>query len=79
MQLIIVIQFYTLNIQLLIQTLHQTIKEQAAIISTLKERISILENNKNSNDSHLPPSQDQYCPKKNKSLREPNEKKHEEN
>ena len=64
-----------MDIQLLLQTLQQTIKEQAAIIIKLKERISVLENKKNSNNSHTPPSQDQNRVKKNQSLREPTDRK----
>ena len=64
-----------MDIQLLLQTLQQTIQEQAAIIVKLRERISVLENKKNSNNSHTPPSQDQNRVKKNQSLREPTDKK----
>ena len=64
-----------MDIQLLLQTLQQTIREQAAIIIKLKERISVLENKKNSNNSHTPPSQDQNRIKKNQSLREPTDRK----
>lgn len=75
MYFIFAIQLFTLDIQLLLQTLQQTITEQAAIIVKLKERISILENKKNSNNSSIPPSQDQNRPKKNQSLREPTNRK----
>ncbi len=64
-----------MDIQLLLQSLQQTIREQAAIITKLKERISVLENTKNSNNSSLPPSQDQNRPKKNQSLRESTNRK----
>jgi transposase len=64
-----------LDLQILIQTLQHTINEQAAIIVKLKERISVLENKKNSNNSHIPPTQDQNRPKKNQSLREPTDRK----
>ena len=73
--MIFAIQLITFDIQLLLQSLQQTIQEQAAIIVRLKERISVLENKKNSNNSHIPPSQDQNRPKKNQSLREPTDKK----
>lgn len=64
-----------MDIQLLLQSLQQTINEQAAIIVKLRDRIVILENKKNSNNSHIPPSQDQNRQKKNTSLREPTSKK----
>jgi transposase len=64
-----------LDLQILIQTLQHTINEQAAVIVKLKERISVLENKKNSNNSHIPPTQDQNRPKKNQSLREPTDRK----
>lgn len=64
-----------MDIQLLLQSLQRTIDEQAAIISKLKERISVLENKKNSSNSHIPPSQDQNRLKKNQSLREPTDRK----
>lgn len=59
------IQLFTLDIRLPLQSLQQKIQEQAAIIVKLKERISVLENKKNSNKSHIPPSQDQNRLKKN--------------
>ena len=64
-----------MDIQLLLQSLQQTITEQAAIIVKLENRILVLENKKNSSNSHIPPSQDQNRPKKNQSLREPSNKK----
>ncbi len=64
-----------MDIQLLLHSLQQTITEQAAIIVKLKERISVLENKKNSNNSHIAPSQDQNRAKKNQSLREPTDRK----
>ncbi len=64
-----------MDLQLLLQSLQQTINEQAAIILNLRERIKVLENKKNSNNSSIPPSQDVNRPKKNQSLREPSNKK----
>ena len=64
-----------MDIQVLLQSLQQTITEQAAIIVKLENRILVLENKKNSSNSHTPPSQDQNRPKKNQSLREPSNKK----
>ena len=64
-----------MNIHLLLQSLQQTINEQAAIIVKLKDRILVLENKKNSGNSHIPPSQDQNRVKQNQSLREATTKK----
>lgn len=64
-----------MDLQLLLQSLQQTINEQAAIILNLRERIKVLENKKNSNNSSIPPSQDENRPKKNQSLREKSDKK----
>jgi transposase len=64
-----------LNIQLLLQSLQQTINEQAAIILNLQERIRVLENKKNSSNSSIAPSQDENRPKKNQSLWEKTDKK----
>ena len=44
-------------------------------IVLLKEKISLLENKKNSSNSHLPPSQDVHRVKKNQSLRVPTGRK----
>ena len=75
MYFIFAIQFYTLDFQLLLQSLQHTINEQAAIILHLRERIKVLENKKNSGNSSIPPSQDENRPKKNQSLREKSDKK----
>ncbi|MFN0081700.1 MAG: hypothetical protein ACKVOM_04215 [Ferruginibacter sp.] len=64
-----------MDVNILIQTLQQTINEQAAIIVKRRGRISVLENTKNSNNGHIPCSQDQNRPKKNQSLREPTTRK----
>lgn len=51
------------------------------LIAALQAEVAILKNNvpppvkKNSNNSHLPPSQDQNRPQKNQSLREPTDRK----
>jgi transposase len=64
-----------LDIQLLIQTLLQKIEQLEARVNTLEAENALLKNKKNSNNSHLPPSQDQNRPRKNQSLREPTERK----
>jgi transposase len=64
-----------LDIQLLLQTLQQTIKRLEAKVASLETELALYKNKKNSNNSHIPPSQDQFRPKKNKSLREPTDKK----
>lgn len=64
-----------MDIQLLLQTLLQTIQRLEARIATLEAENALLKNKKNSNNSHIPPSQDQNRPKKNQSLREPTERK----
>ena len=43
--------------------------------TNLREELSIYKNKKNSNNSHVPPSQDQNRPLKNKSLREKTDRK----
>ena len=85
------VQFnYTLDLNLLLQTLHNTVSEQAKLIERCNAKIDVLEcmivslneqnivlkieitglkNKKNSNNSHIPPSQDQNRPKTNQSLR----------
>ena len=67
--------FFTLDIQLLVQTLLQKIEQLEARIKILEVENAILKNKKNSNNSHIPPSQDQNRPKKNQSLRLPTGKK----
>lgn len=64
-----------MDIQLLLQTLLQKIEHLEARVKTLEAENALLRNKKNSNNSHIPPSQDQNRPKKNQSLREPSNKK----
>lgn len=64
-----------MDIQLLVQTLLQKIEQLEARIKILEAENALLKNKKNSNNSHLPPSQDQNRPRKNQSLREPTERK----
>ena len=64
-----------MDIQALIQTLLQTIESLEARVAVLEAENALLKNRKNSNNSHIPPSQDQNRPKKNQSLRAPTDKK----
>ena len=64
-----------MDIQLLVQTLLQKIEQLEARIQFLEAENALLKNKKNSNNSHIPPSQDQNRPKKNQSLRLPTDKK----
>jgi transposase len=64
-----------LDLQILIQTLLQKIEQLEARIKVLEAENVVLKNKKNSNNSHIPPSQDQNRPRKNQSLREPTDKK----
>lgn len=64
-----------MDIQLLLQTLLQTIQKLEARVAILEAENALLKNKKNSNNSHIPPSQDQNRPKKNQSLREPTDRK----
>jgi transposase len=64
-----------LDIQVLIQTLLQKIEQLEARVKTLEAENALLKNKKNSNNSHIPPSQDQNRPRKNQSLREPTDRK----
>ncbi len=64
-----------MDIQLLLQTLLQKIEQLEARIKILEAENALLKNKKNSNNSHIPPSQDQNRPKKNQSLREPSNRK----
>ncbi len=66
---------FTLDIQALIQTLLQTIERLEARVAVLEAENALLKNKKNSNNSHIPPSQDQNRPKKNQSLRAPTDRK----
>ena len=59
-------------IELLVQTLLQKIEQLEARIKTLEAENALLRNRRNSNNSHIPPSQDQNRPKKNQSLLRPN-------
>jgi transposase len=67
--------FFTLDIQVLVQTLLQTIDRLDAKVAALETELAVYKNKKNSNNSHIPPSQDQNRPKKNQSLRVPTDKK----
>ena len=64
-----------MDIQALFQSLLQTIERLEAKVVALEAELAVYKNMKNSNNSHIPPSQDQYRPKKNQSLREPTERK----
>lgn len=64
-----------MDIQLLVQTLLQKIEQLETRVKSLEAENALLKNKKNSNNSHLPPSQDQNRPRKNQSLREPTERK----
>ena len=64
-----------MNLQILIQTLLQKIEQLEARVKILEAENALLRNKKNSNNSHIPPSQDQNRPIKNQSLREPTDKK----
>ncbi len=64
-----------MDIQALIQTLLQKIEQLEARVKTLEAENALLKNRKNSNNSHIPPSQDQNRPRKNKSLREATDRK----
>jgi transposase len=64
-----------LDIQALLQTLLQKIEQLEARIKYLEAENAVLRNKKNSNNSHIPPSQDQNRSRKNQSLREPTDRK----
>ncbi len=71
-----------MSAQITIESLLEIIKKQELLINQLFAKIAGLEaelatyqNKKNSNNSHIPPSQDQNRPKKNQSLRLPTDKK----
>lgn len=66
---------FTLNIHSLVQTLVQTIDRLEAKVASLEAELAVYKNKKNSNNSHIPPSQDQNRPKKNQTLRLPTDKK----
>jgi transposase len=68
-------KLFLLDIQIFLQTLLQKIEQLEARIKILEAENALLRNRKNSNNSHIPPSQDQNRPKKNQSLREPGNKK----
>ena len=63
------------EILILVQELREEIAELRKENSILKARIHELEHPKNSNNSSIPPSQDENRPKKNQSLREKSGKK----
>jgi transposase len=73
--LIFAIQLCHLDIQLLLQSFQQKIEQLESRIKILEAENAFLKNKKNSNNSHIPASQDQNRPKKNQSLREPTERK----
>lgn len=64
-----------MDIQLLLQSLQQKIEQLEARIKILEAENALLRNKKNSNNSGIPPSQDENRPKKNQSLREKSDKK----
>ena len=64
-----------MDIQALFQSLLQTIERLEARIAVLEAENALLKNKKTSNNSHIPPSQDQNRPRKNQSLREPTDRK----
>lgn len=64
-----------MDIQLLVQTLLQTIKNLEVKIVTLESELAVYKNKKNSSNSHIAPSQDPNRAKKNQSLREPTDRK----
>ena len=64
-----------MDLQILIQTLLQKIEQLEARVKILEAENALLKNKKNSNNSHIPPSQDQNRPRKNQSLREPTDRK----
>ena len=64
-----------MDLQILLQTLLQKIEQLEARIKILEAENALLKNKKNSNNSHIPPSQDQNRPRKNQSLRAPTDRK----
>jgi transposase len=64
-----------LDLQILIQSLLQKIEQLEARVKILEAENALLKNKKNSNNSHIPPSQDQNRPRKNQSLRIPTDRK----
>ena len=64
-----------MDLQILIQTLLQKIEQLEARVKILEAENALLKNKKNSNNSHIAPSQDQNRPRKNQSLREPTDRK----
>ena len=64
-----------MDLQILIQTLLQKIEQLEARVKILEAENALLKNKKNSNNSHIPPSQDQNRPRKNQSLRGPTDRK----
>ena len=70
-----IVQLFTLDSALLFQSLLQKIQQLESRIKELEAENAILKNKKNSNNSHIPPSQDQNRTKKNQSLRVPSNKK----
>jgi transposase len=76
------IQYLQLSSTKLVKKLQAIIASQAALIlllqetvKRLEEKIVLLENKKNSGNSHLPPTQDPNRAKRNQSLREPTDRK----
>ncbi len=64
-----------LDIQAIIQTLLQKIEQLEARAKTLEAENVLSKNKKNSNNSHILPSQYQNRPRKNQSLRKPSDRK----
>lgn len=59
----------------IIKKQQELIEELYAKVDMLEQKIRILENRKNSNNSHVPPSKDENRPARNQSLRLPSGKK----
>lgn len=68
-------KIFKLDLQVFIQTLLHRIEQLEARIKYLEAENAVLKNRKNSNNSHIPPPQDQNRPRKNQSLREPTDRK----
>lgn len=64
-----------MHIQEIIHTLLQKIERLEASVVTLEEENDLLKNKNNSNNSHIPPLQDQNRSRKNQSLRVPSDRK----
>lgn len=64
-----------MDLQIFIQSLLQKIEQLETRVKILEAENALLRNKKNSNNSHIPPSQDQNRPRKNQSLRAVTDKK----